>query len=94
MKFSVGDVQIDLSSAESTRESLDSLLAQRGNVGATSNRLEHAYENNETTRINTTESLSTIADTDMAKEISNMMKESLMQRMTFALMKNNPSFFA
>lgn len=87
----------DISSQESAREAMDmikeensALSTQRANTGAMLNRLEHTLKNIQTMQINLTDSISRIADTDMAKEMMELVKEQvLLQTSTFCMAQFN-----
>lgn len=56
------------------------MLKELGNIGATENRLDHIASNLSVMEENTMASISRIADTDMAKESMNLMKEKLLSQ--------------
>jgi len=58
----------------------------RGSYGALQNRLEHAIANMETTHINISDSESTIRDADMAKEMLNYTKSSILTQSSQAML--------
>ncbi|MCT4586069.1 MAG: flagellin [Peptostreptococcaceae bacterium] len=68
------------------------LSTQRASLGATQNRLEHTIANLNNTDENLTAALSRIEDTDMAKEMSEYTKLSILQQSgTAMLQKANQS---
>lgn len=76
--------------ANKALQRLDSELERvseiRSNFGATQNRLEHAVNNNENTSENTQAAESRIRDTDMATEMMENTKYSILQQATESIM--------
>ena len=76
--------------ANKALQRLDSALARvseiRSNFGATQNRLEHAVNNNQNTSENTQAAESRIRDTDMATEMMENVKYSILQQATESIM--------
>ena len=84
---------IDISSksgAESAIATLDVAIKdvseQRADLGAVQNRLEHTIKNLDTTRENLQASESRIRDADMAKQMSNLTKQRVMQQAGTAML--------
>lgn len=67
------------------RKATSILSAQRSNIGAYSNRLEHSYANNSNVIENTESSISRIRDTDMAKESVALAKDNILQQVSQAM---------
>ena len=59
---------------------MDKVSSSRANLGSASNAFEYASNNITNTRNNLTSAQSQIGDTDMAKEISNLKKEQILQQ--------------
>lgn len=76
--------------ANKALQRLDSALARvseiRSNFGATQNRLEHGVNNNQNTSENTQAAESRIRDTDMATEMMENAKYSILQQATESIM--------
>jgi len=67
-------------------DGLSILLAQRSDLGATQNKLEHAYRNNRNKEENTTAAESRIRDTDMATEMVNNTKLNILEQAVTSMM--------
>ena len=67
-------------------DGLSILLAQRSELGATQNKLEHAYRNNRNKEENTTAAESRIRDTDMATEMVNNTKLNVLEQAVTSMM--------
>ncbi len=85
--------ELDIRTAEGAQraiEALDQMINQvseaRSNVGAFTNRLESAARNIANTMVNTTRSLSTIEDMDMARGVMEMTRLRLLQNFTTGVM--------
>ncbi len=85
--------ELEIGTAEGAQqavEALDQMINQvseaRSNVGAMTNRLESAARNIANTMINTTRSLSTIEDMDMARGVMEMVRLRLLQNFTVGVM--------
>ena len=76
--------------AEKAIASLDGAIKdvseQRADLGAVQNRLEHTIKNLDTTRENLQASESRIRDADMAKQMSNLTKQRVMQQAGTAML--------
>ena len=88
------DLTSSASAASDAIKTLDSAISDvsnfRGTLGATQNRLEHVVANLSVTQENLSASESRIADTDMAKEMTNFSKQQiLMQAGTSMLAQAN-----
>lgn len=85
--------QVGASNALSTIEAAGlKVSAQRSELGAYQNRLEHAYDNNQNKLENTTAAESRIRDTDMASEMVNYTKNNILeQAVTSMLSQANQS---
>ena len=87
------DVTIDLSTADNaslTAVSLDKALTralyQQAEIGTVQERLEYTSENLQTVSDDATEALSTIRDADMAKEMTNYVKNNVLMQATQSMM--------
>lgn len=92
----ITDIDVDFSSQESSRESIekmDSLLLAVNDklayIGANSNILGSIIESNEIKVENLSDAKSTIMDTDVAKEMSNLVHNQILADTTNALMVQN-----
>ncbi len=65
---------------ERTQKAIDKVSAQRSKLGATQNRLEHTIANLDNTAENLDEAESRIRDTDMAKEMVEYSKQSILDQ--------------
>ncbi|PQD96235.1 flagellin [Pradoshia eiseniae] len=65
---------------------IESVSAQRSNLGAIQNRLEYTINNLNTSSENLTAAESRIRDADMAKEISNQTKQSILAQASQAML--------
>ena len=76
--------------AQQAIEALDQMINQtseiRSNIGAYTNRLEHAMRNVGNAMVNTTSALSTIEDMDMAKGIMEQVRLRLLSNVTMSVM--------
>lgn len=94
-----GENAIDLSTAESSQlaivqidADLEAVAKQASNFGAIENRLGAAISNAEQFSVNSQVSRSRIADADMAKEVSNMIKAQVLEKASiFAAVQGNQS---
>lgn len=68
-------------------DSLQRVSTERARIGAYVNRLEHAYNNTTQTAENLTAAESRIRDTDMAKEMMNYVKASILMQATMYAMR-------
>ena len=66
---------------------LKKVSSARSSVGAQSNRLAYTILNNQNSSYNLTSAYSTIRDTDMAEEISDLQKNSIMQQIQLNMQK-------
>jgi len=89
-KFSV-----DISTSESSNEALknidyalEQVTMQRSSLGATQNRLEYTMNNLETTEENLTAAESRIRDVDMAEEMMNFIKHSMLTKVAMAMISH------
>ena len=64
---------------QATHKALEAVSASRSKIGAQQNRLEHTISNEQNVVENTTSSESHIRDTDMAKEMVNFSKATLLE---------------
>lgn len=71
---------------DSIRNAIDKVSSTRGDLGATQNRLGSAYNNLAVSYENTTRSESVLRDTDMAKEMMNTTKRSLLSQVSNSMM--------
>ena len=86
-------LSIDISSPEAMNETLKGLdealskiSAQRGNIGATENRLDYTLNNLATTTENLAAAQSRIKDVDMAEEIVNFTKQSMLNQVSISML--------
>lgn len=86
-------LSIDLSSPEAMNETLDGIdkaldkiSAQRGSIGATENRLDYTLRNLATTTENLSAAQSRIKDVDMAEEIINYTKQSMLNQVSISML--------
>lgn len=86
-------LSIDISSQEAMTETLkglddalQKLTDQRSNIGATENRLEYTMKNLSTTTTNLTAAQSRIKDVDMAQEIINYTKQSMLNQVSISML--------
>jgi len=93
INFNLAGFDVDLSTTESAREALESidealarLSEQHLNIGATMNRLESVREAQMVQLDNITSSLSTIRDTDVAKESANLIRQQILQQAAASLL--------
>ncbi|MFC7685724.1 flagellin [Ureibacillus sp. GCM10028918] len=101
MKVSIGDMdatalkvnKINVSSSQASEASIsainhaiESVSAQRSKLGAFQNRLEHTINNLGTSSENLTAAESRIRDVDMAKEMMNQTKESILAQASQAML--------
>jgi len=91
---------IDISngdSANQTLKNIDSALEkvslQRSSLGATQNRLEYTMNNLETTEENLTAADSRIRDVDMAEEMVNYIKYSMLTKVAMAMISQAKSHY-
>lgn len=68
-------------------DALSKVLSQRSGIGAQTNALEHAYNQNRNTAENVVSSQSKIADLDMPKAISDMKKKELLDTMQIMMQR-------
>lgn len=88
-----GRFSIDISNSEAANQTLKNIdyalnkvTLQRSKLGATQNRLEYTMNNLETTEENLTAAESRIRDADMAKEIMNYTKASILSQVAIAML--------
>ena len=67
-------------------EALSKISAQRGNIGATENRLDYTLNNLATTTENLAAAQSRIKDVDMAEEIVNFTKQSMLNQVSISML--------
>jgi flagellin len=84
---------IDVSSAANAQaaittvqNAIDSVSAERGRMGAYQNRLEHTINNLNTSSQNISDAQSRVADVDMAKEMMNQSKSSVLAQAAQAML--------
>lgn len=75
------------SQIEKIDAALEHVAAQLGQLGGYMNRLETIQENNDSSSLQATKTVSKIVDADMAKEISELLKAQVVQKTTIASMK-------
>ena len=87
------ELSIDISSQEAMNETLKGLddalqkiTDQRANIGATENRLEYTMKNLATTTTNLSAAQSRIKDVDMAQEIVNYTKQSMLNQVSLSML--------
>ena len=92
-KYIFSDVTIDVSTTDNaalTAKSLDTALTralyQQAEIGTIQERLEYTSENLQMISDDTTEALSTIQDADMAKEMTNYVKNNVLMQATQSMM--------
>ena len=92
-KYIFSDVTIDVSTTDNaalTAKSLDTALTralyQQAEIGTIQERLEYTSENLQMVTDDTTEALSTIQDADMAKEMTNYVKNNVLMQATQSMM--------
>ena len=83
---------IDISNQEESNKTLENIdyaleqvIIQRNYLGATQNRLEYTMNNLETTEENLTAAESRIRDADMAEEMVNYIKYSMLSKVAMAM---------
>ena len=78
----LGIADFDVTKGNFSLDDIDNAMemvsSQRGNLGASTNRLEHTYNNNTSATLNQLSSRSRIEDLDMPKAISDKKKEELL----------------
>lgn len=78
----LGIADFDVTNGNFSLDDIDNAMemvsSQRGNLGASTNRLEHTYNNNTSATLNQLSSRSRIEDLDMPKAISDKKKEELL----------------
>ena len=86
-------LSIDISSPEAMNETLkgidealNMISEQRGNIGATENRLDYTMRNLATTTENLAAAQSRIKDVDMAEEIVNYTKQSMLNQVSISML--------
>lgn len=86
-------LSIDISDQETMNETLkglddalQTLTDQRANIGATENRLEYTMKNLSTTTTNLSAAQSRIKDVDMAEEIINYTKQSMLNQVSISML--------
>jgi len=86
-------LSIDISSAEAMNETLkgldaalDKISEQRSYIGATENRLDYTMRNLATTTENLSAAQSRIKDVDMAEEIVNYTKQSMLNQVSISML--------
>jgi len=89
----VDRLSIDISSPEAMNETLkgldvalDKISEQRSYIGATENRLDYTMRNLATTTENLTAAQSRITDVDMAEEIVNYTKQSMLNQVSISML--------
>lgn len=87
----VGDVSIETSekaqvAVETINSAIEKVSAQRSSLGAVQNRLEHTINNLGTSSENLSAAESRIRDVDMAKEMMNFTKTSILQQAATAML--------
>ena len=92
-KYIFSDVTIDVSTTDNaalTAKSLDTALTralyQQAEIGTIQERLEYTTDNLQMISNETTEALSTIQDADMAKEMTNYVKNNVLMQATQSMM--------
>ena len=75
-----------MKSIEKLDEAMQQVSAERGKFGAYQNALDYLYNNASTSALNLTAAESRIRDTDMAKEIINLTKNSILAETTQAML--------
>ncbi len=87
------ELSIDISSQEAMNETLKGLdnalqkiTDQRATIGATENRLEYTMKNLSTTTENLSAAQSRIKDVDMAQEIVNYTKQSMLNKVSISML--------
>lgn len=92
-EYIFSDVKINVAStdeAAKTARSLDTALTralyQQAEIGSIQERLEYTSENLQLTTADTTDALSTIQDADLAKEMTNYVKNNVLSQATQAMM--------
>nr|WP_092074313.1 flagellin [Dendrosporobacter quercicolus]NSL49217.1 flagellin [Dendrosporobacter quercicolus DSM 1736]SDM88129.1 flagellin [Dendrosporobacter quercicolus] len=87
----VGDVSIETSekaqvAVETINSAIEKVSSQRSSLGAVQNRLEHTINNLGTSSENLSAAESRIRDVDMAKEMMNFTKTSILQQAATAML--------
>ena len=72
--------------ATSAKDALRRVDAERGDLGATMNRMEHTIDNLSNIVVNTTVSRGRIEDADMAEESVNLSKSQVLQQAATAML--------
>jgi len=89
--LNLNDIDISTQNgAQQAIEAIDQMINQtsgvRSNIGAYTNRLEHAMRNVSNAMINTTSALSNIEDMDMAKGVMEQVRLQLLSKVTTSVM--------
>ena len=74
-------------SLDAIDDAINMVSQQRGSLGASTNRLEHTYNNNTSMSLEQLKSRSRIEDLDMPKAISEKKKEELLDQYRTLMMK-------
>jgi flagellin len=90
-KISVGGIDVSSQSAANTAitqldKAIQSVSTERSKLGAVENRLDHTINNLNTSSQNITDAQSRIADVDMAKEMMNQTKSSVLAQAAQAML--------
>ncbi|RNF38808.1 hypothetical protein EEX84_13175 [Planococcus salinus] len=90
-KLEVDDIEIDpfaraMEALEKLDKAIQKVSSERSKYGAYHNALDHTYSNVESSAINLTSAESRIRDTDMAKEVMNHAKASLLSEASQAIL--------
>ena len=87
----LGIADFDVTKGDFSLDAIDNAMnivsRQRGNLGASTNRLEHTYNNNTAMRLEQLSSRSRIEDLDMPKAISEKKKEDLLSEYRTLMLK-------
>lgn len=95
-----GRFSIDISNQEETNQTLknidyalEKVTTQRNYIGATQNRLEYTMNNLETTEENLTAAESRIRDVDIAEEMVNYIKHSMLTKVAMTMLTHAKSHY-
>ena len=86
VKLNIATSQDAVETARSLDTALTRALYQQAEIGSVQERLEYTSENLQLASADTTEALSTIQDADLAKEMTNYVKNNVLTQATQAMM--------
>jgi len=86
LSIDISDPEAMNKTLEGLDKAIDKISAQRGNIGATENRLDYTLRNLATTTENLSAAQSRIKDVDMAEEIINYTKQSMLNQVSISML--------